>query len=153
MATSAAETAACVASICPLPRKIAAEVASATTSASWAVPVPIWSTSRSATAIPSATPSATSAARCPRWPTVMPSVMIADTGAKNGVGWPSTSVAISHASAADTDAWKIERHASRSRSTRVRHETRERSAASSISGAARSESVGASAGRAAEHGA
>jgi hypothetical protein len=84
VATSAAETAACVASICPLPRKIAADVARSTTSASWAAPVPIWSTRRSATAIPSATPKATSAARWPRWPTVMPSVMIAATGAKNG---------------------------------------------------------------------
>ena len=56
VATSAADTAAWVASICPLPRKIATDVASSTTSASCAAPVPIWSTSRSATAIPSATP-------------------------------------------------------------------------------------------------
>ncbi len=66
--------------------------------------------------------------------------MIADTGAKNGVWWPSTSVAMSQDTPAATAAWKIERHASRRRSSRVRIETRERSAASSISGAARSDS-------------
>src|SRR4051812_6719743 len=64
--------------------------------------------------------------------------MIADTGAKNGRGCPNTSVAITHARPAATPAWTIERHDTRSRSSRVRIETRDRSAASSISGPARS---------------
>ena len=102
--------------------------------------------------MPSATPNASSAARRPRWPTVSPSVTIADTAAKNGCWWPSTSVAISHASAADIAAWKIERQASRSRSRRVRIEVRERSAASSISGAARSAEPRGVFVTAAEHG-
>ena len=138
VATSAAETAAWEASICPLPRKIASAVASITTSESCAAPTPMPSTSRSPTAIPSATPSAISTARRPRSEIVSPSVMIADTGAKNGCSCPNTSVAITHATPAATPAWSTERQATRSRSKRVCIETRERSAASSISGAARS---------------
>ena len=99
VATSAADTAACVASICPLPRKMASAVASITTSASWAGPTPIASTSRSPTAIPTATPIATSTARRPRSVTVRPSVMIAETGAKNGALCPNTSVATIQAAA------------------------------------------------------
>ena len=63
---------------------------------------------------------------------------IAETGAKNGASCPSTSVAITQAAPAATPACSTERHDSRNRSSRVRIETRERSAASSISGAARS---------------
>ena len=65
-----------------------------TTTASVATPVPISSTSASATAIPTATPSASSNARRPRWPTVMPSVMIAAIGAKKGWLCPTSSEAI-----------------------------------------------------------
>ena len=65
VATSAADTAACVASSVPLPRKMATDVASSTTTPAAPGPVPISSTSRSATAIPSATPKAISAARRP----------------------------------------------------------------------------------------
>ena len=140
VATSAADTAAWLASIWPLPRKIASEIESITTSASCAAPTPIARTSRSPTAIPTATPTATSTARRPRWEIVRPSVMIAATGAKNGCSWPNTSVAMTHASPAATPACRIERQDSRSRSSRVRMDTRERSAASSISGAARSPS-------------
>ena len=43
-----------------------------------------------------------------------------------------------HAAPAATPTWSTDRHDRRSRSSRVRMETRERSAASSISGAARS---------------
>jgi hypothetical protein len=68
--------------------------------------------------------------------------MIAETGAKNGVACPRISVAISHASAAETEAWKIDRQATRSRSRRARIDTRDLSAASSNRGAARSASVG-----------
>ena len=67
--------------------------------------------------------------------------MIAETGAKNGCGWPTSSVAISQAIVAASVAWRIVRAASRSRSARVRADSRERSAASSIRGCARSESV------------
>ena len=102
VATSAAETAAWVASICPLPRKIASAVASITTSESCAAPTPMPSTSRSPTAIPSATPIAISTARRPRSEIVSPSVTIADTGAKNGCSCPNTSVAITHATPAAT---------------------------------------------------
>ena len=63
-------------------------MASATTRASCQAPVPSTSTRRSPTAIPSVTPTITSIARRPRWPSVSPSVMIADTGAKNGWAWP-----------------------------------------------------------------
>ena len=138
VATSAAETAAWVASICPLPRKRASAVASMTTTMSWAVPTPISSTIRSPTRMPTATPIATSTARRPRWETVSPSVMIAATGAKNAPWWPRTSVAKNHAAPAATPTWSTDRHDRRRRSSRVRMETRERSAASSISGAARS---------------
>jgi hypothetical protein len=65
-------------------------------------------------------------------------MMIADTGAKNGRSCPSTSVAMIHAAAAATDTCRTARHETLSRSRRVRIETRDRSAASSISGAARS---------------
>ena len=141
VATRAAETAAWVASIWPLPRNSAIEVASITTSASWPAPTPIASTSRSPIAMPSATPIATSPARLPRSDTVRPSVMIAATGAKNGCSCPSSSVAMIQAAPAATPACRTERQASRRRSTRVRHDTRERSAASSISGVALSASV------------
>ena len=147
VATSAAETAAWLAIICPLPRKIASVIASMTTSASCAAPTPICSTSRSPTAMPTATPTASSTARRPRWETVRPSVMIAATGAKNGCVWPNTSVATTQASPAATPACRIERHESRRRSSLVRIDTRERSAASSISGAARSPSARASRSR------
>ena len=138
VATSAAETAAWPANICPLPSKSASAVASMTTSASCAAPTPIAITSRSPTAIPTATPIAISTARRPRWVIVSPSVMIAETGAKNGASCPKTSVATSQAAPAATPACSTERHDSRNRSSRVRMETRERSAASSISGPARS---------------
>jgi hypothetical protein len=138
VATKAADTAACVASMCPLPRNSASAIASITTIASCAAPTPIASTSRSPTAMPTATPNATSSARRPRWETVRPSVMIAATGAKNGAWCPSTSVATSQAAPAATPTCSTDRHDIRSRSSRVRMDTRERSAASSISGAARS---------------
>ena len=64
--------------------------------------------------------------------------MMAATGAKNGPSCPSTSVATTHAAPAATPTWSTERHDSRSRSSRVRMDTRERSAAPSMSGAARS---------------
>ena len=44
--------------------------------------------------MPTATPNASSNARRPRWPTVIPSVMIAAIGAKNGRGCPTSSLAI-----------------------------------------------------------
>ena len=87
-----------------------------------------------------ATPSASSTRARPRWPTVRPSVMIAETGAKNGRGWPNTSVATSHATDAATAICTIEREASARRSKRGRIESRERSAASSTSSPPRSES-------------
>ena len=93
-ATRTAEIAAWVAKIWPEPRKTAAPIASRTTRASGAAPGPTSSTRPSAIAMPTATPSASSTARRPRWPTVIPSVMIAATGAKNGRTWPTTSVAI-----------------------------------------------------------
>jgi hypothetical protein len=65
-------------------------------------------------------------------------VIIAETGAKNGREWPTSSVATTHASVAAIVAWRIARAASRRRSARARAEIRERSAASSISGCARS---------------
>ena len=83
-AISTAETAAWVAKIWPLPRNTAVAIASSTTSASAPAPGPVNRTRPSATAMPTATPSASSTARRRRWPTVMPSVMIAATGAKNG---------------------------------------------------------------------
>ena len=67
-----------------------------------------------------------------------PSVIIAETGAKNGVVCPTISVATSQAIVAASVACRIARAASRRRSARVRAETRERSAASSSSGWARS---------------
>ena len=84
MATSAAETAACWANMSPEPSTSATVIAKATTSASCHQPVPSRITSRSAIAMPSVTPRTTSSARRPRWPWVSPSVIIADTGAKNG---------------------------------------------------------------------
>jgi hypothetical protein len=92
-AISTAETAAWVAKICPLPRNTAVAIASSTTSASAPAPGPVSSTRPSATAIPTATPSASSTARRRRCPTVIPSVMIAAIGAKNGCSWPTSSVA------------------------------------------------------------
>ncbi len=67
--------------------------------------------------------------------------MIAETGAKNGAGCPTTSLAISQATVAAIVDCRIVRAASRNRSARVRADSRERSAASSIRGCARSESV------------
>src|SRR4051794_34225157 len=64
--------------------------------------------------------------------------MIAATGAKNGRGCPTTFVAIRYATAAASPAWTTERHATRTRCSRVRTETRPRSVASSMYGAARS---------------
>ena len=141
VATSAAETAACWANIWPDPSSSATDIASATTSASCHQPVPSPITSRSAIAIPSVTPSTTSTARRPRSPCVRPSVIIADTGAKNGRECPTASVATSQAIVAASVAWRIARAVSRSRSARTRAETRDRSAASPSSGWARSENV------------
>ena len=141
VATSAADTAACWANICPEPSSSATDIDSETTTASCHHPAPSATTNRSATAIPSVTPSTTSIARRPRSPWVSPSVMIADTGAKNGAVWPTTSVAISHAIVAASVAWRMVRAASRSRCALVRADSRERSAASSIRGCARAESV------------
>ena len=67
--------------------------------------------------------------------------MIADTGAKNGAGCPTISVATSQAIVAASVDCRIMRAASRNRSARIRADSRERSAASSIRGCARSESV------------
>ena len=69
-------------------------------------------------------------------------MIIAETGAKNGAWWPTSSVAISQATVAASVAWRTARPAWRSLSARVRADARERSAASSISGWARSERVG-----------
>ncbi len=91
--------------------------------------------------MPSVTPRTTSTARRPRSPCVSPSVIIAETGAKNGVACPTISVASSQAMTAASVAWRIARAALRTRSARVRAETRERTAASSSSGCARSERV------------
>ena len=112
VATSAADTAACWANICPEPSSRATVMASATTRASCQAPVPTTSTRRSPTAIPSVTPTITSTARRPRWPRVSPSVMIADTGAKNGWAWPTTFVATSQAMTAARVTWAIDRAAS-----------------------------------------
>src|SRR3954453_4065845 len=60
--------------------------------------------------------------------------MIADTGAKNGAGWPHTHLARPQASATATEACTIERQAGRTRRHRVRMDTRERSVASSSDG-------------------
>src|SRR5829696_4538171 len=141
VATSAADTAACWANICPDPSSSATVIESETTTASCHQPSPSWITSRSATAIPSVTPRTTSTARRPRSPCVSPSVIIAETGAKNGWSCPTISVATSHASVAASVACRIARAAWRSRSARMRADSRERSAASSIKGCARAESV------------
>ena len=54
-------------------------------------------------AMPTETPMASSTARRRRCPTVRPSVMTAEIGAKKGVECPISSVATSHASDAATD--------------------------------------------------
>ena len=68
-------------------------------------------------------------------------MIIAETGAKNGAAWPTSSVAISQATVAASVAWRTARAAWRTLSARVRADARERSAASSSSGWARSERV------------
>ena len=68
-------------------------------------------------------------------------MIIAETGAKNGRGWPTISVATSHAIVAASVACRITRAAARNRSARVRADSRERSAASSIRGCARADNV------------
>ena len=57
--------------------------------------------------------------------------MIAETGAKNGVACPTTSVAMTHARKAASVTWTIERAARDTRSARARAEDRDRCAASS----------------------
>ena len=88
----------------------APSIASPTTTPICQVPVPISATSsvrdRDARR---ATPTAISTARRRRSPTVRPSVITAETGAKNGCSWPTTSVAISQASAAATADCRIGR--------------------------------------------
>ena len=66
--TSTAEVAACDTSSGPPPSSSAAPIASAVTTPICHVPVPIRTTSRSATRIPRATPKAISTARRRRWP-------------------------------------------------------------------------------------
>jgi hypothetical protein len=70
-------------------------------------------------------------------------VIIAETGAKNGRGCPTISVATSRAIVAASVACAIARAASRSRSARMRADSRERSAASSIRAAPARRSSGA----------
>ncbi len=103
VATSTAEAPAWVARSGPPPTSVAASIARPVTTPTCQVPVPIPATSRSAIAIPTDTPIAISTARLRRSPTVRPSVITAEMGAKKGCSWPSTSVAKSHASAAATD--------------------------------------------------
>src|SRR3954469_4950122 len=61
--------------------------------------------------------------------------MIAATGAKNGALCPHTALDTPQAMATARAAWNSSRQASRTRCQRVRIETRERSVASSSSGA------------------
>ena len=66
-------------------------------------------TNASPTNTPTATPTMTSKNRRRRWPNDIPSDTIAVTGAKNGRGWCSTAVAISHARAAPTPHWTMKK--------------------------------------------
>ena len=140
VATRAAETAACCANMTPEPSSRATLIVNPTTTASCHQPTPIAVMTRSPMAMPSVTPSASSNARRPRSPTVSPSVMIAATGAKNGCGWPTSSVATIHATVAASITCRIERATLLRSSARARADARERCAASSSSGCARSPS-------------
>ena len=84
VATSTAEAPACEASSVPPPTSVAASMARPVTTPTCHVPVPIALTSRSAMKMPTETPIASSTARLRRWPTVRPSVMTAEMGAKKG---------------------------------------------------------------------
>jgi hypothetical protein len=85
VATRTADAPACEASSVPPPTSVAASMASPVTTPTCQVPVPIALTSRSAMKMPTETPIASSTARLRRWPTVRPSVMTAEMGAKKGV--------------------------------------------------------------------
>ena len=135
VATSTAEAPACEARRAPPPTRVAAAMARPVTTAICQVPLPIAVTRASAIAIPTATPIASSTARRRRSPTVRPSVTTADMGAKNGLVWPTSSVATNQAMAAASEVCRIGRALAIMRSRRVRRPAREASAAcSSMSG-------------------
>jgi hypothetical protein len=66
---------------------------------------------------------------------VRPSVITAEIGAKNGCECPTISVAISQATDAATEVWRMGRAVAMIRSRRVRRPAREASAACSMSSA------------------
>ena len=108
----------------PAPISSAKPIASTTTTPICHVPVPISCTSRSAIRMPTATPSASSTARRRGWPRESPSASTADTGAKNGWGWPTISLAACHATAAARPVCRISSQAPVTRSSRRRAEER-----------------------------
>ena len=99
----------------PLSMSTASAIDSPTTTAICQDPEPRTPTSRSATAMPTATPTISSAACRSRWLWLMPRLIRAAIGAKNGRSWPTRSVATSHASPAETDACTIANADRRSR--------------------------------------
>ncbi len=113
----------------PAPSSTATVIASATTKMICATPVPKKRTNRSPTPTPTATPTITSATRRNRWPKLNPRAIIAATGAKNGVGWPTTYLASAHETPAASAHWAMKNARSRNRFTRRRTEARDRRAA------------------------
>ena len=81
-------------------------------------PEPKNRTNTSPTSTPTATPMAISTPRRIRWPKVTPRVMIAATGAKNGIWWPSRCSATNQARPAVTAVCRIRNQRDRQRSTR-----------------------------------
>ena len=139
--TSAAETAACWANIWPEPSSSATAIESATTSAELppARAEPDHEQVRDRDPERHAEDDLERAAAALR--PVRPSVIIAETGREERRGWPTTPWRSPRRSSRRSSTCRIERAAWRNRSARVRADRRERSAASSSRGCARSESV------------
>src|SRR3954447_4571430 len=142
VATRTAELAAWLTNSGPPPTRTAAVMASATKSAICHVPCPIALVSRSPMRTPSETPTTISTVRRLRAPSVRPSEIVAAIGAKNGRWWPTTSVAITQASAAPRAVCAIGSALALSRAARVLSPARERRAASSRSSSPRAARVG-----------